>query len=151
MATYIIDGRLTRDAEVRTTKDGREFVKFSVAWNRGNKKPPHYYDCTMNGDKASAILPYLTKGKYITASGEPDWNEYNNKVYETLRVDRINFISLGKSNESDNPDAKPYECDGKYFSTREEVEAYKEQTFGSSDDGPESFDDSDFDEDSIPF
>lgn len=148
MATYIIDGRLTRDAEMKSTKEGKQFAKFSVAWNRGEKKPTHFYSCTLGGEKATKLLTYLTKGKYVIITGEPDWYEYEGKTLETIRVDKLTFAG-GSSEPSvntsqNNPEGKPYTRDGKFFDTKEELDAYIKSTQSSS--GPEDFDDSD-----IPF
>ena len=121
MATYFIDGRLTRDAEMKSTKRGDSFCRFSIAWNRGDRKPVHYYNCTMNADRAERLYPYLKQGKYVVVVGEPDWNEYNGKTYETIRVDKLSFAGNAESS------GKPYEYDGQGFSTREELDEYKKE------------------------
>ena len=144
MATYFIDGRLTRNAEMKSTKDGKQFAKFSIAWNRGEKKPTHFYNCTLGGEKASKLLPYLTQGKYVIITGEPDWYEYEGKTLETIRVEKLTFAGGSSEPSKKNPEGKPYEKDGKYFDTREELEAYIKSTQTGG--GPEEFDDAD-----IPF
>ena len=148
MATYFIDGRLTRNAEMKSTKEGKQFVKFTVAWNRGEKKDTHFYSCTISGDRANKIFPYLTQGKYVIVTGEPDWHEYEGKTYETIRVDKLNFAgnaqeTLPNQSTQNNPEGKPFHKDGKFFDTREELEAYIKSTQTN---GPEEYDDSD-----IPF
>lgn len=138
MATYFIDGRLTRDAEMKSTKDGKSFCRFSIAWNRGDKKPVHYYNCTMNGERASKLIPYLKQGKYVVVVGEPDWNEWEGKTYETIRVDKLTFVG----NSTDTGNHKPYEYNGQGFSTREELDAYKKANPPQTDN---------FDDDDIPW
>lgn len=96
MATYIIDGRLTRDAEVKTFNDGTPIAKFRIAWNRP-KKETHFYDCSIIGDRANKLAQYLTKGKAVVVVGEPDWREYEGKIYETINVDRVSFFSEKES------------------------------------------------------
>lgn len=138
MATYLFDGRLTKDGEIKSTQNGKSFLKFSVAYNTP-KKLTHFYDCALFGERGEKLLPFMKKGKYVVVTGEPDWREYNGVIYESILVDRLSFAG---GREETNPDNKPYQCDGKYFDTREEVEKYK----SSKGDGPEYFDDSD-----IPF
>lgn len=153
MATYFIDGRLTRDAEMKSNSDGRCYYSFAIAWNRGKNKPAHFYNCTMDEKRGTKIAPYLKKGKYVIVVGEPDWYEYDGKTYETIRVDKLTLAGSSSDErpiDSPNPEGKPYEMDGKYFDTREELDAYKEQVFGAKSPdgmkGPETFDDFD-----IPF
>ena len=120
MATYMIDGRLTRDAEMKNTTDKRTFLRFSVAWNR--KKGVHYYDCAVFGERATKLYPYLKMGRYVIVTGEPDWNEYNGKTYETIMVDKISFVG---GENAEQPKGYPFSYDGKGFRTKEELDAYK--------------------------
>ena len=134
MATYMIDGRLTRDSELKTTKDGKSFLKFSIAWNRKGKDA-HFYDCSMFGERGSKLLPYLKKGKYVICVGEPDWSEYNGKTYETIVVDKLNFVG-GRDEEP-----KRYEFSKEELDIADEVWDRK-----PAEKGPETWDDAD-----IPF
>lgn len=61
-------GNVVADAEVVTSKDGREQVTFRVAANEkvGEESKATYYDVRMN---KSGILPYLKKGTAIYVSG----------------------------------------------------------------------------------
>lgn len=148
MATYFIDGRLTNDAEMKASRDGNEFMTFSIAWNYGKDKKVHYYACTMRGsERTTKLLPYMRRGKYLVIVGEPYWSEYNGKTYEYIQVEKLNFAG-GEADSKPvnrNPENKPYECDGKYFDTREEVDEYKRS---KGENGPESFEDDMLD---IPF
>ena len=132
MATYMIDGRLTRDAEITknvTTEGDKSVVRFSIAWNR--KKGTHFYECAIFGKRAVNIYPFLKKGKYVLCVGEPDWSEYNGKTYETIIIDKLNFVG---GSENPNPEGKPYQYNGKYFSTKDELEVYKASNPSTSND-----------------
>jgi len=140
MATYFIDGRMTMDAEIKSSKDGKCYYKFGIAWNRG-KKPTHYYTCTLDNERGQKLAPYLKKGRYLIITGEPDWYDYEGKTYEVIRVEKLTFAGGSEEKKPENPEHLPYQVGDKFFSTREEMEKYK-----ASINAPENFDDSD-----IPF
>ena len=73
----VISGNLTRDAEERTTAGGMSVVTFSVAVNERRKNQrgewedvASYIDCTIFGNRAHALTPYLTKGTKVMVSGK---------------------------------------------------------------------------------
>lgn len=149
MISYTIAGRLTRDAESTQTRTGLNIEKFSIAVNYA-KDATKYFNCSWFGDSARNLHDYLTKGRLVCVVGTPSWREYNGKEYEDIKINTLEFLSGIKTEENRNPDGKPYEMDGKFFDTREELDAYKEQVFESKSPdgmkGPETFDDFD-----IPF
>ena len=63
-----ISGNLTRDPEMRTTQGGTVVMGLGVAVNDRRKNPqtgqwedvPNYVDCTMFGNRASAVSQYLS-------------------------------------------------------------------------------------------
>lgn len=61
-------GNIVADAELKTGKDGREFISFRVAVNEGNgeEKKTTYYDVTY---VKSGVLQYLKKGQSVFVSG----------------------------------------------------------------------------------
>lgn len=62
-------GNIVADAEVITSKDGREQIVFRVAANEkvGEESKATYYDVRMG---KSGILPYLKKGTGVYVSGK---------------------------------------------------------------------------------
>lgn len=60
-----------RDAETRTTNNGKVVVTLAVAYNYGRngddgKKPTQWVRAAMFGNQAQALAPYLTKGKQVS-------------------------------------------------------------------------------------
>ena len=60
-----------RDAETRTTNNGKVVVTLAVAYNYGRKgddgkKPSQWVRASMFGKQAEALIPYLTKGKQVS-------------------------------------------------------------------------------------
>ena len=69
-------GRLTKDMEVSYTNSGTAIGKFSLAVNKEfvkdgeKKKTVSYFDVVLWGNAATALQPYLLKGKMIGVQGE---------------------------------------------------------------------------------
>lgn len=151
MITYTIIGRLINDAEAKSDKNGNNIEKFTVAVNQ-NKDKSRLYTCYYHGERGRKIHAYLLRGRQVQIVGSPEWSDYNGKEYENVSVSLIELLgnkneqgySPAPSQSEDNPDGLPYQMDGKFFKSREELEKYKESVFGK---GPESFDDGD----DIPF
>lgn len=69
-----ITGRLTRDAEVNTTKNGKQVVNFSVAVNESYKNKQgeridqtSFFSCSYW--KSAKVLTMLTKGLLVELTG----------------------------------------------------------------------------------
>ncbi len=96
-----IIGRLTKDADVRTTSQDKKVVNFSMAINDSyrNKQGEKvvqttYFDCSYW--LAPAIANYLTKGTLVEVEGRVGVNAWLNKEGEakanlTLHVNQIKF------------------------------------------------------------
>ena len=158
-------GRLTKDCETRTTAAGMMICRFSFAntyfASAAKKEEASYFDAVMFGKMAESVSPYLKKGTAITLSGELRQQRFQVNGENRSKIEIVvNSLKLSPSGErrqeSPTPEGTPpYQMDGKYFSSKEELEAYKEFVFGTPSvqkgpgdglKGPETFDDSD-----IPF
>ncbi len=104
-----ISGNLTRDPEMRTTQGGTVVMGFGVAVNDRRKNPstgqwedvPNYVDCTMFGNRASAVSQYLSKGTKVTIEGRLRWHQWqdqngNNRSKLDVIVDEIEFAPRGQ-------------------------------------------------------
>lgn len=105
MRQITIDGRLGRDAEVSTGKDGRQYVKFSVAntlFKDGVEKTEWFDITSFDSFIVSKKIKALTKGSYVivTGSWETDTNvsAKDNKLYVNHRViaNSVDVPKLGK-------------------------------------------------------
>ena len=71
-----IIGRLTRDAELKSTSNGFSVSKFSIAVNRRTKNGDEwkdeasFFDVTLFGKQAEVLDQYLLKGKQVAIDGE---------------------------------------------------------------------------------
>ena len=80
-------GNLVADAEVRTGKDGTEFISFRVAVNElhGEEKRTTFYDVTY---RKSDVIKYLKTGVKVFVTGRPSFNAVakDGKVYQNNYV-----------------------------------------------------------------
>jgi single-strand DNA-binding protein len=69
-------GRLTRDAELRYTSNGKAVSKFSLAVNKKRKVGDQwkdeagFFEIVLWGQLGESLNQYLTKGKQVAVAGE---------------------------------------------------------------------------------
>lgn len=110
MRQILVDGRLGRDAELKTSANGRKFVSISLANNshvKNEDKTTWYEVLCFDQNTIEKRLEYLKKGKYIFVSGRYDVTAYVAKdgslrLNEQIVADRIDFINLGSKSNGDN-------------------------------------------------
>ena len=108
MNKVVLVGRLTRDPEVRSSSNGMQNARFSVAVNRNFKNREGNYDadfisCVAFGRTAEFIGKYFKKGSMIGIEGRIQTGSYDaqdgTKRYTTdVAVDNVEFV--GGRNES---------------------------------------------------
>jgi single-strand DNA-binding protein len=115
MRTGTFAGRLGRDAELKTLNSGKEVVNFAVAVDkrRGDTTETLWIDCSLFGDRAAKLQPYLVKGKSVTVSGDLDHRAYIKKDGSaagtmTLDVQRLTLQGGRDAEQTEAPaPAKP--------------------------------------------
>lgn len=90
-------GRLGRDAEMKTTQSGTQFLVFPLAASTGygDRKKTTWLDAALFGRQAESLYDYLTKGKAIAFSGEfyvDEWEGDNGKQ-RTPKI-TLNHVAL---------------------------------------------------------
>lgn len=109
-----IIGRLTKDAEVKTTKNEKQVVTFSVAINDSYKpkgsdqvtKLATYVDCSYWTNPG--LAQYLKKGTLVELQGRISLNVYNDMKGEAKGSLRFH-VNLVKLHGGTKADAKPVE------------------------------------------
>mgnify|MGYP001478319043 CR=1 FL=1 len=81
----IIDGRVTRDVEIRQTQTGKAVCELGVAcdYRQGDNKTPVFVDCTLWEKHADLADKYLNKGDGVTVKGVlkmDTWEDKNTGV-----------------------------------------------------------------------
>ena len=95
MNKVIIDGRLTRDPEVRYSEQQAN-ARFTVAVDRWKKGEADFLPCVAFGKVAEFVEKYLTKGRKVIVFGRIQTGSYTNrdgvKVYTTdIIAEEIEF------------------------------------------------------------
>jgi single-strand DNA-binding protein len=108
MINVNVIGRLGADAELKSGKNGEQFVNFRLATNEFNKSTKTNETVWMNvilfGKRAVTMHPYLKKGSFVNVMGEERVSLYQLKsgeyaINRDVLADRLEFI--GSSNKSD--------------------------------------------------
>lgn len=74
----VMQGRLTKDVELRYTKSNKAVASFSLA-NEYRGKDASFYSCTAWGNTAEYMERYLNKGQMIVVTGHLQTREYDDK------------------------------------------------------------------------
>jgi single-strand DNA-binding protein len=104
MKNVTIAGRLTRDAEQRTTQSNDSVLNFSVAVDDRSQKEKAtiFFDCSLWGKRGDSLRQYLGKGTSVAVSGDLATREHNGKTYLTVRVDTVTLLGGKPENRSDD-------------------------------------------------
>lgn len=108
-------GRIGKDAELRSTNDGKPVSNFSLAvevgW--GERKKTLWIACTLWGKQAESLTQYLTKGKTVAIMGELNvgaWisrQDSDAKAEIQVTVSEVTLCGSAPSGDSNkNPSAK---------------------------------------------
>ena len=94
--TVIIAGHACKDAEQRITQNGSVILKFTLAVNDIKKTPEgaweevaNFFDCTMFGERAERIAPYILKGSKLVVNGrlhQSRWDADDGKTHSHIDI-----------------------------------------------------------------
>lgn len=104
-----VTGRLTKNAEEKTSKNGKFYIQMDIAVNTGfgDNQRVSYVKVNKWGDSGKKLLIWLTKGTQVSASGEMYINKYKSeetgKEYTDviLTAQQFNFFTTPE-NSKDN-------------------------------------------------
>lgn len=107
-------GRITRDLELKYSKDNMAILKFSIAVNRIKKGETDFINCLAFKEKAENIAKFFKKGKMIAIEGRIQTGSYDNKegqkVYTTeVLIDGFHFTGEKKDEDVGQPPAAGFE------------------------------------------
>jgi single-strand DNA-binding protein len=97
----VLIGRLTRDAELKTTANGTAVSKFSIAVNRRRKNgdqwedEANFFDIVVWGRQGESLHPYLIKGKMVGIDGELRQDRWQQDGQNRSKVEIVaNYLQL---------------------------------------------------------
>ena len=99
----VLMGRLTKDPELKTTAQGQQLTRFTLASNYAAKvgdqwqDKPGFFDCIIWGNKAHVLAKYAVKGQRLLVEGQLRWSSWegtDGKKHSRIEihVDGFNFI-----------------------------------------------------------
>ena len=97
MNKFIVNGNLTKDADLRYTQNDKAYSKFCIANNEGfgENKKTNFFNCTLWGKSAENLNRFLTKGQKVLITGKIELGKDKEKEgIERTTVD-INVDSFG--------------------------------------------------------
>jgi len=110
MNLIVLEGRLTKDPELRTTQNGNKVTDVTLAINRKQKNAEGIYETdflkvTLWNNKATNACEYLRKGDLISVQGRIENNIYerDGKTQYNLEIigNEINFLSQKQRERND--------------------------------------------------
>lgn len=110
MNSISIPGRIGQDASTRTVGDST-VTSFSVADDQKirGEKVTTWWNCSIWGNRGTALEPYLTKGSTVCVVGTASFRQYEKdgqqRVSAECRVSEI--VLLGKGQASSAPRGEP--------------------------------------------
>lgn len=111
MKNLTFDGRLGADAEVKTTKSGKRYVKFSVAnntYSSGDTKTEWFDVTSFDPFVIEKRLNQLKKGRYVIVTGQLDVEanvDENRKLWlnQYVTANSIETPSFGGAKRDESP------------------------------------------------
>jgi len=102
-----IQGRLTRDPELRATNTGKAVVGFTVAWSEkyGDTEQKLFLPCVAWGNQAEFVSKYFVKGQECIVEGKltsRKWQDKNGNDRETIELiaNHVHFCGPKQNNNS---------------------------------------------------
>lgn len=114
MNNIAIMGRMTKDPELRTSQNGTEVARFTVAvdFYNGKEKVADFFPVVTFGKTAANVCRFLSKGSSVGVIGEIHCERYKDKngvdrQNWTITASKVDFISGSSAKkENDAPEAK---------------------------------------------
>ena len=100
--------RLTADAVMATTKNGKQVLQIKAVCNNGfgDNQRAVWIDASMFGDRGAKIVDYLKKGNQVCLHGDSvEAHGYQGKdgIQTSLRMNVINVELVARSEQASQP------------------------------------------------
>ena len=110
----VLQGRLTKDPELKVTPSGVEVCSFTVAWNKEIKgvKKECFLNCVAWRQQGVFVNDFFNKGKGIIVEGELETKKYtdrdgNNRSVIELITDAVHFWDSKGSGQAEQQNPAP--------------------------------------------
>ncbi len=113
-----IEGRLTRKPELSTSKNGKEYCRFSICYNQQKKNKetdeyesiPHFFNCVAFNYNARTVAN-MNKGDPVNVSGKLQFSQWEKNgernTTVTILAENLKKLVIEKHNKSSEPTPEP--------------------------------------------
>lgn len=113
----MLAGNLTRDAELKSLPNGTSVLEFGIAVNDRRRNPqteqwedvPNFFDCTLYGNRAEGIAPFMTRGKKVALEGRLQWRQWEKdgekRSKVSVTVNEVEFMESAARKQEPRQDA----------------------------------------------
>lgn len=145
--SVIIEGNLTKAAELSRWGNGTPYCRFTIAHNQSYKDDagnwvdiPSFFDCIMKGNYAEAMHKHLLKGRWVLVEGHLKQNKWkdNSDIKHfavNIVVDNLRFAPGSFQAKEQGADAD-YTGAGNYENNPPADDNYSSQDFNIPDEIP---------------
>lgn len=119
MNLVVLNGRLTRDPELKFGQSGKAYSRFSIAVDRGfqsdkNAQTADFINCVAFGKTAEFIGEYFRKGRKILLNGKLQMSQYEAEGKKmTTYVVVVDSVEFGESKSASSDAPASYNNYGK--------------------------------------
>ena len=117
----VIEGRLTRDPELKATREGKSVCTFSVAVDRDRRDgETDFFECVAFEKQAETHSKYLKKGSRVLVQGRMQSRTYESRnggrmTTWGINTDRVDYLS-SKNENAGGGENRGYIGTGQYVS-----------------------------------
>lgn len=118
----VLTGRLTKDIELKATREGTSVCNFSLAveqdYGKGEKKT-NFINCQAWRAIAKLLSEYCGKGSMIGVEGSIQTRSYDNQQGQKIYVTEVlaNKITFLETKKQENTNSQGYGSGTSYFDT----------------------------------
>ena len=102
----ILLGNITKEPEVKKSKSGKKYARFTIALNEKDKAT--FVACIAFEKTAELIEKYFSKGSFIGVTGSLDIQKKDDEYYTNIIVNEISFAGYKKAEADDATEDLPF-------------------------------------------
>lgn len=106
MNLVVLQGRITKEPELKQTSSGISYCQFSLAVNKpkikGQEQEVIFVNCTAWQKQAEVIVRYIKKGNKMLIRGRLDITKNGDRYYTNVIVEQLDFIDTINTKQTEN-------------------------------------------------
>ena len=102
----ILLGNITKEPEVKKSKSGKKYARFTIALNEKDKTT--FVPCVAFEKTAEIIENYFAQGSFIGVTGSLDILKKDDKCFTNVIVNEVSFAGYKKAEAEDAIEDLPF-------------------------------------------